>query len=97
MKMVRRLNVGSLAVLVLLVLLTVLVVKRKGMTPRQAGAEAMLVVLKVKDTGVRDTHAAVAILIVLILFCFAIWAAVQAPTKDEERASPRQPSAGSSS
>jgi hypothetical protein len=73
-----RLKVGPVALLVLLVLLTFLVVHRRGLTAAEAEGEAEGAVVKVEDTVARDEYAAVAFLALVALFGFVTWTALRA-------------------
>jgi hypothetical protein len=78
MTRVRRLWIGSVAVLVLLALVTLLMVKRQRLTAAEAADVAVQPVVKLGDTFIRDRHAAVAFLALMALFAFVIWTAVRA-------------------
>jgi hypothetical protein len=87
MKKVARLKVGSVALLVLLALLMLLVVKRRGLTAEEAQDEGVRTVVKLHDTVVRDRYAAVAFLGLMALFAFVVWTALR--TKEgEDKATP---------
>jgi hypothetical protein len=87
MKKVTRLGIGPVALLVLLALLTLLVVKRKGLTAEEAVAAAVRAVVKLQDTVVRHEHAAVAFLALMALFAFVTWTALRA-NEGEDKAMP---------
>jgi hypothetical protein len=83
MKEVTRLKIGPVALLVLLVLLTLLVVKREQLTAEEAADDAVGVAVKVKDSVVRDKHATVAFVGLIALFGFVIWTALRAKEEDK--------------
>jgi hypothetical protein len=87
MAKVTRLKVGPVAVLVLLALLTILAVHRKGLTDEQAEDEAVGAVVQLEDTVVRDRYAAVAFLALVALFAFVTWTALRA-NEGEDKAAP---------
>ena len=76
MNKVTRRKIAPVAVLVLLVLLTVLAVHRRGLTAKEAENEAIGTVVKVEDMAVRDEFATVAFLAVVALFAFVTWIAL---------------------
>jgi hypothetical protein len=93
MKRVTRLKVGPVAVLVLLALLTVLVVHRRGLTAGEAEDETVGAVAKLEDTVARDTYAAVAFVALVALFGFVTWAALRAHEGDKAMPPARESSA----
>jgi len=86
-----RLKIGPVAVLVLLALLTILAVHRKGLTAAEAETEAVGTVVKVEDMAVRDEFATVAFLALLALFAFVTWTALRT-NKAEDRLTSGPPS-----
>jgi hypothetical protein len=78
MQKVTRLKIGPVALLVLLALLTLLWVHRKGLTAEEAEGEAGGAVVQLEDTVVRDKYAAVAFLGLVALFAFVTWTALRA-------------------
>jgi hypothetical protein len=95
MNKLTRLKIGSVVLLVVLALLTLLVVKRKGLTAEQAEDDAVQTVVKVEDTVVRDEYVAVAFLALLALFGFVTWTALRAnPGEDRATTPARESGAG---
>ena len=95
MKKETGLKIGPVAVLVLLVLLTFLVVKRRSLTAQEAVDDAVRAVVKVEDKVVRHERAAIALLAVMALFAFVAWTALRA-NEGEDKAMPpaKESSAG---
>ena len=87
MKKETGLKIGPVAVLVLLVLLTFLVVKRRSLTAQEAVDDAVRAVVKVEDKVVRHERAAIALLAVMALFAFVAWTALRA-NEGEDKAMP---------
>jgi hypothetical protein len=75
---VTRLKVGPVAVLVLLALLAVLVVHRRGLTAGQAEGEVVGTAAQLEDAVARDQYAAVAFVALVAVFGFVTWAALRA-------------------
>jgi hypothetical protein len=94
MKKLIRLKIGSVALLLLLalLLLTFLIVKRKHLTAEEGMDHVVRAVYRVEGTVVRDRHAAVAFLVLMALFAFVAWTALDAKEGDD-RAPAREPSA----
>jgi hypothetical protein len=90
-----RLRIGPVAVLVLLVLLTLLVVKRRHLTAEEAVDEAMRPAAKVGDAVVRDEYGQVAFLALVALLAFVMWAALRA-NQGEDKAVPPAGESGAS-
>jgi hypothetical protein len=78
MTRVRRLWIGSVAVLVLLALVTLLMVIRQRLAAAEAADVALQPVAKLGDTVIRDRHVAIAFLALMALFAFVIWTAFRA-------------------
>jgi hypothetical protein len=95
MKKATRLKIGPGALLVLLVLLTVLVVKRRNLTAEEAADHAVQTVGKLEHTVVRDKHAVVAFLGVAALFAFVIWTALRAKEGEDKAIPPTRESSAS--
>jgi hypothetical protein len=94
MKKVTRLKIGPVALLVVLALLTVLVVHRKGLTAKEAEDEAVGAVVKLEDTVARDRYVAVAFLTLVALFAFVTWTALRAKEGEDKTMPPAgEPSA----
>jgi hypothetical protein len=87
MKKESRLKVAPFALLVLLVMLTLLVVKRVDLTAEEAEVDTEREVGKLGNTLLKDGHAAVAFLVVMALFALVMWAALRA-NKGEDKAMP---------
>jgi hypothetical protein len=79
-----RLKVGPVALLVLLVLLTFLVVHRRGLTTAEAEGETVGAVVKLEDGVARDQYAAVAFVALAALFGFVMWAALRANAGEDK-------------
>jgi hypothetical protein len=77
-----------IVLLMLLALLAVLVAKRQALRIDEAEDEAVQAVVTVKNTVVRDEYVAGAVLVVLALFGFVIWAAIRA---EQEKNKPMPP------
>jgi hypothetical protein len=88
MKNVTQLKIGLVALLVLLALLTLLVVKRKHLTPEEAADDAGRTVVKAENTVVRDRYALVAVLALMALFVFVTWTAARANQGEDEAMPP---------
>ena len=93
MKRVRRLNVGPVAVLVLLALLTYLRVHRRGLTEKEAEDEAVGAVVKLKDMVIYDRYAPVAFLTLVAMFAFVAWTILRANEGEDKSMPPaKEPS-----
>ena len=88
-----RLRIGPVAGLVLLALLTLLVVKRKHLTAKEAEDDAVRTAVQLGDTVDRDKYAAVALIALVALFAFVMWSALRA-NKGEDKAMPPSSTAG---
>jgi hypothetical protein len=75
-----RLNVGSVVLLVLLALLIVLWLERRGVAVDLAAGDALL---KVEHAALRDNHARAAVLIVIALFSFLVWTVLMRGGQDD--------------
>jgi hypothetical protein len=95
MKKGTRLKIGPVALLVLLALLTLLVVKRKDLTPEEAEDDAVRAIVKLEDPVVRDGHAAVAFLALMALFAFVTWTALRANEGEDKAMPPARESSAS--
>jgi hypothetical protein len=95
MKKVTRLKIGPVALVVLLVLLTLLAVKRRHMTAEEAVDDTVRVVVKMEDTVVRDKYAAVAFLGLVALFTFVMWTALRANEREDKATPPARDSSAS--
>ena len=95
MKKVTRLKIGPVALLVLLVLLTLLVVKRKQLTAEEAVGDAVGVAVKLQDRVVRDKYATVAFVGLIALFAFVIWTALRAKEGEDKAMPPAKESSAS--
>jgi hypothetical protein len=93
MRTVTRLKTGPVAVLVLLALLTLLAVHRRGVTAEEAQGEAVGAAVKLGGMAVRDEYAVVASLALLALFAFVTWIALRA---DDGQDGAKPPAGGSS-
>jgi hypothetical protein len=78
MKKVTHLKIAPIALVVLMVLLTLPVAKRKDLTAEEAEDDALRTVVKLGDTGIRNEDAAVAFLALMLLFAFVMWTALRA-------------------
>jgi hypothetical protein len=85
-----RLKIGPVALLVVLALLTLLVVKRKGVTAEEAEGDVVWTVVKVERAIDRDDFSAVAFLALVALFAFVTWTALRA-NEGEGKATPPGP------
>jgi hypothetical protein len=99
MKQMTRLKYGPAVVLVLLALLALLVLHRKGLTAEEAkgltAEEAVGAVVKVEDTARRDRHVGVALVGLVALFAFVTWTALRANEGEDQAMPPAgEPSAG---
>src|SRR5262245_4045229 len=96
MKKQTRLKVGPVALLVLLAVLTLLVVvKRKHLTAEEAQDGAVRPVVKLRDAVVRHERAAVAFLVLVVLFGFVIWTALRAKEGEDKAMPPAKESSAS--
>jgi hypothetical protein len=95
MEKLTRLEIGPVALLVLLALLTLLVVKRKHLTAEEAEDDAVRTVVKLKDTVVRDEYMAGACLALLALFAFVTWIALRANEGEDKATAPASESSAS--
>jgi hypothetical protein len=95
MKKVTRLKIGPVVLLVLLALLTLLAIHRRGVTAEEAEDEAVGEVVKLEDTVVRHEPAAVAFLALTALFAFVTWTALRA-NEGEDKATPPARESGAS-
>ena len=95
MKKVTRLKIGPVALLVVLALLTLLVIHRKGLTAKEAEDEAVGAAVKLEDTVDRDAYAAVAFLALMALFAFVTWTALRAHEGEDEAMPPARESSAS--
>ena len=93
--MKKRLKIGPVALLVLLVLLTFLVVKRIDLPAEEAAGEAVRPVAKLWDTVVRHERAAAAVLALIALFAFVLWTALRAHKGEDKAMPPTQDSSAS--
>jgi hypothetical protein len=87
MNNVTRLKIGPVALLVLLALLTLLAVQRRGLTAEEAEDEAVGAVVKMKHRVVRYEYATVAFLALMALLAFVTWTALRA-NEGEDKATP---------
>jgi hypothetical protein len=85
--MKKRLEIRLVTGLVLLVLLTLLVVKRQNLTADEAQDDAVRTVVQVKDVFVRHEYALPAFLGFMAVFAFVMWTALRA-NKGEDKAPP---------
>jgi hypothetical protein len=91
MKTVTRLKAAPFVVLAVLAVLAVLILRdvhRKGLTTREAEDEVVGTAVKTEDLVVRDRYAAVAILGLIALFAFVMWAALRANPGEDEATPP---------
>jgi hypothetical protein len=79
MRQMTRLKAGPVAVVVLLVLLTLLAVRRLG----GRAEESVVTVVNTSDAVVHDPHATVAVAGLVVLFAFVIWTALRAQGEDK--------------
>jgi hypothetical protein len=86
--MKKRLEIRLVTGLVLLVLLTLLVVKRQNLTAEEAQDDAVGTVVQLKDMVVRHEYRVVAFVGLTALFAFAMWIALRA-NEGEDKAPPR--------
>ena len=85
--MKKRLEIRLVTGLVLLVLLTLLVVKRQHLTTKEAQDGAVWTVVELKDMAGRRKYAVPAFLGLTALFAFVMWTALRAK-EGEDRATP---------
>ena len=97
MNKVIRLKPGTVALILVLALLTFLVVKvrRKHLTAEEAGVAAVRPVAKLGDTVARHEYAAVAFLALVALFAFVMWAAFRAKEGQDKATPPASESSAS--
>jgi hypothetical protein len=91
MKKVTRLKFSPTAVLVLLALLTLLAVLHNRRTAEEAEGAAV----KLEDSVVHDSHATVAVVGLVALFAFVMWAALRANKGDDKAMPPARESSAS--
>ena len=89
MRKIARLKISPVAVLVLLALLVLVAVYRQ----RHTDEEPVGAVVNLGDRAVHDSHATVAVVILVALFAFVMWTALRA----NERQDKAMPPAGESS
>jgi hypothetical protein len=87
MKKETRRTLRLVAFLVLLGLLTLMLVKRQGVTLPEAEADAVWTAGKLEERVFRDEYRAAGFLAVVALFAFVTWAAVRA-RQEEDKARP---------
>jgi hypothetical protein len=76
--MKKRLKIAPITLLVLLGLLAILVVKRAHYTAEDAEDDSVRVIVKLKRIVVRHERAVVAVLALMGLFAFVMWATLRA-------------------
>jgi hypothetical protein len=86
--MKKRLEIRLVTGLVLLVLLTLLVVKRQNLTAEEAQDEAVGTVVRLKDMAVRHEDRVVAFLGLTALFAFVMWTALRAKEGEDKATTP---------
>jgi hypothetical protein len=74
-----RFSIAPVAVLVVLGLLTLLWLERRGVAVEQAGADS---VVKVERAFLRDNHARAAFLIAIAVFSFLVWTVMEGSQGD---------------
>jgi hypothetical protein len=89
-----RRNLRPVVVLALLVLLALVAVHRRGVTAQEAEDEAVGAVVKVDDAAFRHEFAGVAIVGLMALFAYVMWAALRA--REEDKAMPQASESGAS-
>ena len=90
---VTRLKIGPVAVLVLLALLALVTVYRA----RHADEEPVGAVVKLGDRVVHDSHATVAVVVLVALFAFVMWTALRAHEGEDKAMPPARESSASDS
>jgi hypothetical protein len=89
MNRVARIRFGTVALLVLLALITLLAIRveRKQLTAEEAIVAGVQPIVTLEDTVVRDKYAAVAFVTLVGLFAFMMWAALH-PHEGGDKAEP---------
>jgi hypothetical protein len=82
MKRVKRLNIAPVIFVLLLILVALLWVERRGVMFDEAVGDAARPVFTVEHAVLRDNYAGAAFLLVVALFSFLVWAVL---TEGEER------------
>jgi len=93
MRKLTRLKIGPVAVLVLLALLALVTVYRA----RHADEEPVGAVVKLGDRVVHDSHATVAVVVLVALFAFVMWTALRAHEGEDKAMPPARESSASDS
>jgi hypothetical protein len=90
-----RFKSGSVAVLVLLALLTFLVLQRKGLTAKEAEDEAVGEVVLAENAVIGDPITAGVVLVMVVLFGFVTWTAIRANDREDKAMPPTRESSAS--